>query len=80
MKKRILSIDLVAGFFGTISTASTPNEGEKKQESVSESTRYLGKCDKVTVRTLMGSIKIENRGFLRNERQELIGGRANYVS
>ncbi|WP_339665074.1 YceI family protein [Maribacter arcticus] len=70
MKKSILSIALVA-FFGLSATASTPNEGEKKQVKVSEST-VTWKGYKVTGEH-NGSIKLKS-GFLEMKGKKLIGG------
>lgn len=70
MKKSILSIALVA-IFGLTATASTPNEGEKKQVKVSEST-VTWKGYKVTGEH-NGSIKLES-GFLEMKGKKLIGG------
>ncbi|SKB87258.1 YceI family protein [Maribacter arcticus] len=70
MKKSILSIALVA-VFGLSATASTPNEGEKKQVKVSEST-VTWKGYKVTGEH-NGSIKLKS-GFLEMKGKKLIGG------
>ncbi|WP_339653445.1 YceI family protein [uncultured Maribacter sp.] len=70
MKKTILSIALVA-VFGLTATASTPNEGEKKQVKVSESS-VTWKGYKVTGEH-NGSINLKS-GFLEMKGKKLIGG------